>query len=33
VAYVDPGPLLGAVALTPRTWPNFIRMQIDQRRR
>jgi ketosteroid isomerase-like protein len=33
VAYVDPGPLLGAVALTPRAWPNFIRMQIDQRRR
>ena len=33
VAYVDPGPLLGAVALTPRAWPTFIRMQIDQRRR
>lgn len=33
VAYVDPGPLLAAVALTPRAWPTFIRMQIDQRRR
>jgi ketosteroid isomerase-like protein len=33
VAYADPGPLLGAIALTPRAWPTFIRMQIDQRRR
>jgi ketosteroid isomerase-like protein len=33
VAYADPGPLLAAVALTPRAWPTFIRMQIDQRRR
>jgi ketosteroid isomerase-like protein len=33
VAYVDLGPLLAAVALTPRAWPTFIRMQINQRRR
>ena len=33
VAYADPGPLLAAVALTPRVWPTFIRMQINQRRR
>ena len=33
LAYADPGPLLAAVALTPRVWPTFIRMQINQRRR
>ena len=33
VAFVDPGPLLRAVALHPRTWPTFIRTQVRQRRR
>ncbi len=33
VAFVDPGPLLAAVARTPRAWPTFARMQLRQRRR
>jgi hypothetical protein len=33
VAFVDPGPLLKAVALSPRSWPKFVRIQISQRRR
>jgi ketosteroid isomerase-like protein len=33
VAFVDPSPLLRAVALTPRAWPTFIRTQLRQRRR
>jgi hypothetical protein len=33
VAFVDPAPLLKAVALNPRTWPVFAGIQIRQRRR
>jgi SnoaL-like domain len=33
VAFVDPGPLLQAIALYPPSWPKFIRTQIRQRRR
>jgi ketosteroid isomerase-like protein len=33
VAYVDPIPLLRAVARTPRAWPRFIRQQLSARRR
>jgi ketosteroid isomerase-like protein len=32
VAFVDPGPLLRAVALHPRSWPTFIRTQLRGRR-
>lgn len=32
VAHLDPSPLLRAVALSPRSWPRFARMQIEQRR-
>ena len=33
VAYLDPGPLLRAVAASPRAWPRFIRSQIRNLRR
>jgi ketosteroid isomerase-like protein len=33
VAYLDPAPLVKAVALTPRAWPGFIRTQIRSLRR
>jgi ketosteroid isomerase-like protein len=32
-AYLDPAPLLKAVALSPRSWPGFIRTQIHNLRR
>jgi ketosteroid isomerase-like protein len=33
VAYLDPAPLLKAVALSPRSWPRFIRSQLRSLRR
>jgi ketosteroid isomerase-like protein len=33
VAYLDPAPLLKAVAVSPRTWPRFIRTQLRSLRR
>jgi ketosteroid isomerase-like protein len=33
VAYLDPGPLLKAVAASPRSWPRFIRTQLRSLRR
>jgi ketosteroid isomerase-like protein len=33
VAYLDPAPLLKAVAASPRAWPRFIRTQLRSRRR
>ena len=33
VAYLDPAPLLKAVALSPRTWPRFVRTQLRSLRR
>lgn len=33
VAYLDPAPLLKAVAASPRTWPGFIRTQLRSLRR
>jgi ketosteroid isomerase-like protein len=33
VAYLDPAPLLKAVALSPRSWPPFIRTQLRSLRR
>jgi ketosteroid isomerase-like protein len=33
VAYLDPAPLLKAVAASPRTWPSFIRTQLRSLRR
>jgi ketosteroid isomerase-like protein len=33
VAYLDPAPLLKAVALSPRSWPRFIRTQLRSLRR
>jgi hypothetical protein len=33
VAYIDPSPLLAAIARTPRAWPRFIRQQLSARRR
>ena len=33
VAYLDPAPLLKAVAASPRSWPGFIRSQIRSLRR
>jgi hypothetical protein len=33
VAFVDPAPLLKAVALSPGSWPKFLRIQLSQRRR
>jgi ketosteroid isomerase-like protein len=33
VAYLDPGPLLKAVAASPRVWPRFLRSQLRSLRR
>ena len=33
VAYLDPGPLLKAVAASPRSWPRFVRTQLRSLRR
>jgi ketosteroid isomerase-like protein len=33
IAYLDPAPLLKAVALSPRSWPRFIRAQVRSLRR
>jgi len=33
LAYLDPAPLLKAVALSPRSWPRFVRTQIRSLRR
>jgi ketosteroid isomerase-like protein len=33
IAYLDPAPLLKAVALSPRSWPRFIRAQLRSLRR
>ncbi len=33
IAYANPAPLLRAVALSPSTWPRFIRMQIASRKK
>jgi hypothetical protein len=33
VAYLDPAPLLKAVAVSPRTWPKFLRSQLRSLRR
>ena len=33
VAYVDPSPLLSAIARSPRVWPRAIRRQLASRRR
>jgi len=33
VAYLDPAPLLKAVAASPRSWPRFLRSQIHSLRR
>jgi ketosteroid isomerase-like protein len=33
LAYLDPAPLLKAVALSPRAWPRFIRAQLRSLRR
>jgi ketosteroid isomerase-like protein len=33
VAYLDPAPLLKAVAASPRSWPRFIRSQLHSLRR
>jgi ketosteroid isomerase-like protein len=33
VAYLDPAPLLGAVARSPRAWPRFLRTQLRSLRR
>jgi ketosteroid isomerase-like protein len=33
VAYLDPSPLMRAVAASPRTWPRFIRTQLRRLRR
>jgi ketosteroid isomerase-like protein len=33
VAYLDPAPLLKAVALSPRAWPGFVRSQLRNLRR
>jgi ketosteroid isomerase-like protein len=33
VAYLDPAPLLGAVARSPRAWPRFIRTQLRSLRK
>jgi ketosteroid isomerase-like protein len=33
VAYLDPAPLVKAVALSPRAWPGFIRSQLRNLRR
>lgn len=33
LAYLDPMPLLAAIARTPRAWPQFIRQQLSSRRR
>jgi hypothetical protein len=33
VAYLDPAPLLKAVAASPRSWPRFLRSQIRSLRR
>jgi ketosteroid isomerase-like protein len=30
VAYLDPAPMLRAVATSPRTWPRFVRLQASQ---
>jgi ketosteroid isomerase-like protein len=30
VAYTDPLPMLGAVALSPRAWPTFARIQLER---
>jgi hypothetical protein len=32
VAYLDPGPLLTAVAMSPRAWPRVLRQQLIARR-
>jgi hypothetical protein len=33
VAYIDPTPLIAAIARTPRAWARFIRQQLSARRR
>ena len=33
VAYLDPAPLLKAIALSPRSWPRFVRTQLRSLRR
>jgi hypothetical protein len=33
VAYMDPTPLIAAIARTPRAWPRFVRQQLSSRRR
>jgi SnoaL-like domain len=33
LAYIDPTPLMTAIARTPRAWPRFIRQQLSARRR
>jgi ketosteroid isomerase-like protein len=33
VAYMDPTPLIAAIARTPRAWPRFARQQLSSRRR